>query len=132
VVSISEAQIACLQAQVPIDLEESATVPCGSSVGGVKQAIWRRIAYFGMVRLASEMAGLVLRARDALVVFGHVCRWERILRIWDSANICYWRKISGGGTRANQTVGRLSHHEHVLYLYTSFKTRHALEATEWQ
>lgn len=77
VVSISGAQIACLQARMPIDLGESAV----GSVGGSGKLFPRRIAYFDIFGLDIEMVGLVLSARDSLVACCHVCWCERNLRI---------------------------------------------------
>ena len=70
VVSISGAQIACLQAQMPIDLEEK----CRGSVGASSTQFSEAHRLFSIWKLSSEMIGLILTARGALVVFSHVCQ----------------------------------------------------------
>ena len=115
VVSISGAQIACLQAQMPIDLEEKCrgSSVCARPVSDSEGAI----ECFSIFGLSSEMIGLVLPARGALVVFDHVYRQEMILRIGDFHQYILlaqsWRR-----RYPSQSCGNIYLVKHLLYTWT--------------
>ena len=72
VVSISGDQIACLQAQMPIDLEEKCR---GKNVGARPVSDSESPSHvLAFLECLARMVRLVSTARGALVVFSNVCR----------------------------------------------------------